>query len=64
MSHTSVEPTDTADPLRVAASPADASLIAALVGKKQLKQAAPPVPERAVASVKTDLAEIKESIKQ
>ena len=35
--------------------------IAALVGKKQLDQA---VPERAVASVKTDVAEIKESIKQ
>ena len=38
--------------------------IAALVGKKQLDQAAPPVPERAVASVRTDVAEIKESIKQ
>jgi molybdenum cofactor biosynthesis enzyme len=38
--------------------------VAALVGKKQLRQAAPPVPERAVASVKTDVAEIKESIKQ
>ena len=38
--------------------------IAALVGKKQLSQAAPAVPERAVASVKTDVAEIKESIKQ
>jgi len=38
--------------------------VVALVGKKQLKQAAPPVPERAVASVKTDVAEIKESITQ
>jgi hypothetical protein len=36
--------------------------VAALVGKKKLSQAAPPVPSRAVASVKTDVAEIKESI--
>jgi len=36
--------------------------IAALVGKKKLSQAAPPVPTRAIASVKTDVAEIKESI--
>ena len=38
--------------------------IAALVGKKQLSQAAPPVPTQAIASVKTDVAEIKESIKR
>lgn len=33
--------------------------IAALVGKKQVQQAAPP-PERTVASVKTDVQELKE----
>ena len=38
--------------------------IAALVGKKQLSQASPPVPTQAIASVKTDVAEIKESIKR
>ncbi|GAB2577412.1 YhjD/YihY/BrkB family envelope integrity protein [Microlunatus antarcticus] len=38
--------------------------IAALVGKKKLSQAAPPVPTQAIASVKTDVAEIKESIKR
>ena len=38
--------------------------IAALIGKKQLSKAAPPVPTRAIASVKTDVAEIKESIKR
>ena len=38
--------------------------VAALIGKKQLSQAAPPVPTRAIASVKTDVAEIKESIRQ
>jgi hypothetical protein len=36
--------------------------VAALIGKKKLSQAAPPVPSRAIASVKTDVAEIKESI--
>ena len=38
--------------------------VAALIGKKQLSQAAPPVPTQAIASVKTDVAEIKESIKK
>jgi hypothetical protein len=38
--------------------------IAALVGKKELSQAAPPVPSQAIASVKTDVAEIKESIRK
>jgi hypothetical protein len=38
--------------------------VAALIGKKQLSQAAPPVPTQAIASVKTDVAEIKESIKR
>jgi hypothetical protein len=38
--------------------------VAALVGKKQLSKAAPPVPTRTIASVKTDVAEIKESIRQ
>ena len=38
--------------------------VAALVGKKQLSQAAPPVPTQAIASVKTDVAEIKESIRK
>ena len=38
--------------------------IAALVGKKQLSQAAPPVPTETIASVKTDVAEIKESIRK
>ena len=36
--------------------------VAALIGKKKLSQAAPPVPSRAIDSVKTDVAEIKESI--
>ena len=38
--------------------------VAALVGKKQLSQAAPPVPTQTIASVKTDVAEIKESIRK
>jgi len=38
--------------------------VAALVGKKQLSQAAPPVPTETIASVKTDVAEIKESIRK
>ncbi len=37
--------------------------VAALLGKKQLSQAAPPVPTETIASVKTDVAEIKESIR-
>lgn len=36
--------------------------VAALIGKKKLSQAAPPVPTRAIASTKADVAEIKESI--
>lgn len=36
--------------------------VAALVGKKKVSEAVPPVPTRTVASVKTDVAEIKESI--
>lgn len=36
--------------------------IAALVGRKKLQQAAPPVPTRAIATTKADVAEIKESI--
>ena len=36
--------------------------VAALIGKKELSQAAPPVPTQTIASVKTDVAEIKESI--
>ncbi len=38
--------------------------VAALFGKKQLSKAAPPVPTQAIASVKTDVAEIKESIRK
>ena len=38
--------------------------VAALVGRNKLKQAAPPVPSRTIESVKTDVAEIKESIKK
>lgn len=38
--------------------------IAALVGKKKVEEAAPPVPTRAVESVKTDVQEIKETIKR
>ena len=38
--------------------------IAALVGKKKVSEAGPAVPERAVASVKKDVAEIKESIQR
>jgi len=38
--------------------------VAALIGKKQLSQAAPPTPTRAIASVKEDVNEIKETIKR
>ena len=38
--------------------------VAALVGKKKVSEAAPVVPERTVASVKEDVAEIKESIQR
>jgi hypothetical protein len=38
--------------------------VAALIGKKKVSEAAPAVPERTVASVKEDVAEIKESIKR
>jgi len=38
--------------------------VAALVGKKKVSEAAPPVPSRAVNSVKTDVQEIKETIKR
>jgi membrane protein len=38
--------------------------IAALMGKKKVTEAAPPVPTRAVESVKEDVQEIKESIKR
>jgi uncharacterized membrane protein YqjE len=36
--------------------------VAALVGRKKLKEAAPPVPTRAIQTTKADVAEIKESI--
>jgi Putative Actinobacterial Holin-X, holin superfamily III len=38
--------------------------VAALIGKKKVEEAAPVVPERTVASVKEDVAEIKESIQR
>ena len=38
--------------------------VAALIGKKKVEQAGPAVPERTVASVKDDVAEIKESIQR
>ena len=38
--------------------------VAALIGKKKVSAAGPAVPERTVASVKEDVAEIKESIKR
>ena len=38
--------------------------VAALVGRKKLQQAAPPVPTRAIATTKADVAEIKESIQR
>jgi uncharacterized membrane protein YqjE len=38
--------------------------VAALIGKKKVEEAGPAVPERTVASVKEDVAEIKESIKR
>jgi Putative Actinobacterial Holin-X, holin superfamily III len=38
--------------------------IAALIGKKKVEEAGPAVPERTVASVKEDVAEIKESIQR
>ncbi|WP_063736987.1 phage holin family protein [Streptomyces sp. RTd22] len=34
--------------------------VLALAGKKEISQATPPVPEQAIASVKEDVAEIKE----
>ena len=36
--------------------------VAALFGRKKLQEAEPPVPTRAIASTKADVAEIKESI--
>ena len=36
--------------------------VAALIGRKKLQEAEPPVPTRAIASTKADVAEIKESI--
>lgn len=38
--------------------------VAALVGRKKVSQAAPPVPTRAMDSVKDDVQEIKETIKR
>jgi uncharacterized membrane protein YqjE len=38
--------------------------IAALLGKKKVNEAGPPVPTRAVESVKDDVQEIKETIKR
>ena len=38
--------------------------VVALVGKRKVSEAAPVVPERTVASVKEDVAEIKESIQR
>ena len=38
-----------------------ASAAGALLGKRRLQRAAPPVPEQAVSSVKADVEEIKES---
>lgn len=38
--------------------------VAALVGRKKLQQAGPPVPTRAIATTKADVAEIKESIQR
>ena len=38
--------------------------VAAFLGKKKVDEAAPVVPERTVASVKEDVAEIKESIQR
>jgi hypothetical protein len=38
--------------------------VAALVGRKKMREAGPAVPEKTVASVKEDVAEIKESIQR
>jgi uncharacterized membrane protein YqjE len=38
--------------------------VAALIGRKKLQEAAPPVPTRAIETTKADVAEIKESIKR
>jgi hypothetical protein len=38
--------------------------VAALLGRGQLRNAAPPVPEQAVGSVKADVAEVKESARR
>jgi Putative Actinobacterial Holin-X, holin superfamily III len=66
---TSIEPTGSTVP-PVDPRSADASLgeviagVAALIGKKKVNEAGPAVPERTVASVKEDVAEIKESIQR
>lgn len=38
--------------------------VAALIGKKKVSQAAPPVPSSTVENVKADVAEIKESVQK
>jgi uncharacterized membrane protein YqjE len=38
------------------------AVIVALLGKQRMRKAAPPMPEEAVASVKADVDEIKESV--
>jgi Putative Actinobacterial Holin-X, holin superfamily III len=50
--------------LIVAVAVAIAAGIAALVGKKKVAKAAPPVPRRTVESVRKDVEEIKESARQ
>ena len=38
--------------------------VAALLGRGQLRNAAPPVPEQAVGSIQADVAEVKESARR
>ena len=38
------------------------ALVAALIGKSQVSKATPPVPEQAAASVKNDIAAVKEGV--
>lgn len=38
--------------------------VAGLAGKKQVQRAAPPVPQQAVASVRSDIAAVKEGVRR
>lgn len=50
--------------LIVTAVPGVIAAVPAMSGRRQIKEGAPPTPERTVESVKTDMARIKESAQQ